>query len=231
MGFKSSVGKSLAIGSVALLTCGVAHADPIEVGITAFWSVVFQGSYAGLSISGGEQETVSSTDSQGGFTTTKTGSSSAGISNNGTSAFTGNVDFIYEYTAFNSGSYGISISDPTTQFASFSSLLTGSGFSDSHACSIGVGAIAPPFGQYNDTGTRCSVVAPDTSEFETGIFVNDLLPGQSIGINGADISISVTFDIPGATVPEPASILLLTPAFFAFAFLRRRTISVGKHAA
>lgn len=230
MGFKSSVGKSLAVGSLALLSCGVAHADPIEVGITAFWSVAFQGFYTGLSISGGEQETVSSTDSQGGYTTTKTGISSAGISNNGTSAFTGEVNFVYDYTAFNSGSYGISISDPTTQFASFSSSVTGTTFTDSHACSIGVGATAPFFG-YNDTGTHCSVSAADTSEFETGIFVNDLLPGQSVGISGADISIGVTFDIPGATVPEPASILLLTPAVFAFAFLRRRAISVGKHAA
>lgn len=126
-------------------------------------------------------------------------------------------------SAFNPGgpAVGISIDDPLTQGARFSSGVGGMGAGDSHSCSVGVfgyaGTIFSP--------TACGVGSPDSSQGSFSVNLSDLDPhGQMFLPYG--VSITAEFLLPpSAEVPTPASLLIVLAGLAGLTVMRRRVIS------
>jgi hypothetical protein len=131
------------------------------------------------------------------------------------------LSFHTYFSAFNPGgpNVGISIDDPLTEGARFSSSQSGEGIGDSHSCSIGL---------YGESGrvfspTTCGVGAPDSSDYHFAENLANLAPGASMTIPYL-LQIDADFILPPGDpnrVPEPASALVLLSGV-AGLYLKRR---------
>lgn len=156
----------------------------------------------------------------GAYTVTSTGS--VVITNTSDHAINGFASLSVWFSAFNPGgpSVGLGIDDPATQWASFSSSVSGSGsVSDGHGCSVGTrGASGTVF-----SPTTCGVSSPDSSQAPVYAELIDFLPGAEL-IFTFGMNIAATFDLGGdapAGVPEPwAPGLLLLGLMGAYACRR-----------
>lgn len=130
----------------------------------------------------------------------------------------GNANFSISFSAFNPGgpSVGISIDDPASQAASFSSSVSGPGASDSHTCSVGFGG---------RTGTVfspeiCGVSNPDSSGDLFSIDLSSLAPGQ-----GEQLAYAMSITADFRAIPEPSSLVILMVGLGGFWFVARRRTS------
>jgi len=128
------------------------------------------------------------------------------ITNTASQTFGGTeLNFFTTFTSFNSGgpSVGISIDNPVTESASFSSSVSGPGVGDSHACNT-----TNPVSPFNFTSTTCGVPSPDFSQDQFGISLAGLGPGLSEDFLYTT-NIVADFSIG---VPEPSSLVIIGPA-------------------
>ncbi len=124
------------------------------------------------------------------------------------------------FSAFNPGGpeVGLGIDDPSTQWAAFTSNVSGD-VSDAHACAVGYrGSYGTQF-----SATTCGVAAPDFSQLDLYADFTDFMPGDELRFTfGLDIG--AVFDLDGAParVPAPGSAVLLMGFGLAGLGLRRR---------
>lgn len=116
------------------------------------------------------------------------------------------ASFTTGFSGFYPSSSGISIDDPVTQSANFTSAVLGpANVADSHGCSIGFAGYSG-YGAVFFTPTFCAVIAPDVSYDDLPLqdydpsLANGLGPGQS-----ATLTYDITLTADFAIVPEPSS--------------------------
>lgn len=133
------------------------------------------------------------------------------VTNASDQSFAPTQPFDVEFSAFNPGgpAVGISIDNPLTQAAGFTSSVSGPQASDFHSCSVGF---------LGDSGhlfspTACGVGSPDSSE---GLIFFDVAPG---GSEKLAYSIDMTADF---AVPEASSVSILAIGLLALGAVDRR---------
>ncbi len=142
------------------------------------------------------------------------------LTNTSNASIDGFFGFVTEFSSFNAGGppIGLSIDDPLTQAARFSSRVSGEGIGDSHSCSVGFlgysGATFSP--------TTCGVVFPDSSLSAFSVMFTSFEPNQQLFLP-YNIDINADFIFAGSSddVPEPSSLLLLAAGALGL-YMRRR---------
>jgi hypothetical protein len=121
--------------------------------------------------------------------------------------------FDTDFSAFNPGSIGASITYPGLEDASFSSSVIGTGVDDFHSCdTAGGGGPGVNFSPY-----ACGVQSPDSSEEQFSVALP--APGTTIDISPYTINISASL----IGIPEPATLFLFGAGLAAaFEIGRRR---------
>jgi hypothetical protein len=179
--------------------------DPLPEGLTISCRGGAEGGPGGCGSTLHLNQTVTAS---GTYTVSSTGS--VVITNTSDHAVNGFAGVSVWFSAFNPGgpAIGLSIDDPATQWASFSSFVRGSGnVGDFHSCAVGYrgqsGTVFSP--------TTCGVSSPDSSQAPAYAELINFLPGAEI-IFTFGMNISATFDLgkdAPTNVPEPTSALIL----------------------
>lgn len=134
------------------------------------------------------------------------------VTNTTNQAFAPSQPFLVQFSAFNPGgpAVGVSIDNPLTQAAGFTSSVSGPQARDLHSCSVGfLGQSGQVF-----SPTTCGVINPDSSE---GLVYLDVAPGDSEKLA---YSIDMAADF---AVPEASSVSILAIGLLALGAVGRRT--------
>ncbi|MGZ6187042.1 MAG: PEP-CTERM sorting domain-containing protein [Candidatus Binataceae bacterium] len=229
------------VAALSICACGAAvspaSATPF-VDIRASWSARLDPLYpsaAGIALSCSGDAVGGATGCGGNLSLNTTVTTSQHLS----AAFSGGIvltntttDYVGGYvylatgfSAFNPGGpgVGLSIDDPLTQGARFTSSVGGAGVGDFHSCSIGV------YGQSGSvfSPTTCGVSSPDSSQSHAYFDVSTLAPGSSLNVPYSimidyDFTVSPAEPPADSGVPEPASAAVLLAGLVGLRLRKRR---------
>lgn len=133
------------------------------------------------------------------------------LTNNSDQDFEGTIAFLIDYSAFNPGGseVGASVTDPSREFASFSSSIFTPelGFLDFHSCDTVSGDFVGP--------NACGVFSPDSSTAELDF--GPIRAHQTI-----KVPFVITIDLKAQSVPEPLTLSTFGAGLAAIALARRR---------
>jgi hypothetical protein len=227
LGLRAVFGRSFGALSILAVCCGPAAATAMVSVYFSGWNANFQFYYVdgnvgalpeGIALDGvfGDSRSLVATNSSAAVEDfSVTADSGFTLTNTTQETFPGFFVVDVNFSAFNPGGseIGASVTNPSVEYALFSSSVEDPGAGDFHSCDTR----DYPGGFGNFSPYACGVPSPDSSGGD--LFIGPLGPGDTFT---ADYTISISAELKGEGVPEPTTLPLFATGLVLMGWLAWR---------